>query len=231
MKLLRLTLLLLAALWGGRMLAQDDDEGYRMEIGASAGMVSPLDDLNSSIFGNVGFSGGAMMRFILNPRMAVKAALNYGALSGSANGLKAFYPAHPNAVGEARLNYSYNGGVCDLAVLYELHFLPYGYDGGYMGLRRVTPYLQAGVGLAYGTAGKSVTPSIPVGVGLKYKAGRRLNLGLEWRMHFTPNDKLDGLEAPLGIPASGFRNKDYYSFTLFTLTYDISPKCPNCNKD
>ncbi len=73
--------------------------------------------------------------------------------------------------------------------------------------------------------------NVPIGAGLKYKIAPRLNLGLDWLFHLTLSDKLEGLEAPLGIKSSGFRNKDHYGMTLLTLTYDISPRCPTCNRD
>ena len=72
---------------------------------------------------------------------------------------------------------------------------------------------------------------MPLGAGLKYKIGERLNLGLSWTVHFSLSDKLDGLEAPLGIPSEGFRNKDHYSALKLTLTYDLNPRCPTCNRD
>ncbi len=230
MKTIRLLSLLLAFTLGAAAYAQDEEE-YRLEVGAAAGLVSSMDDTNSALFGNTGFGGGAVLRFLLNPRMAVKTAFTCGKLSGATDDIKRFYPANQNAASDQRLAYAYNGAVYDLSVLYEIHFLPYGYARGYQGFKRLTPYLQAGVGIVYSTAGKAVAPNIPIGFGLKYKVARRLNLGLEWRMHFTTGDKIDGLEAPLGIKSSGFRNKDHYSFTMFTLTYDIAPKCPNCNKD
>ena len=86
------------------------------------------------------------------------------------------------------------------------------------------------VGVAYGDIDKSIGFTIPMGVGVKYKVARRWNLGLDWRMNFTTNDGFDGLEAPMGVPSSGFKNKDHYSTLLFSVTYDLSPKCPTCNK-
>ena len=88
-----------------------------------------------------------------------------------------------------------------------------------------------GFGLTDGKAGKAFTANIPLGVGVKYKVAERLNLGLDWLVHFTLSDKLDGLEAPLGINSSGFRNKDHYSALSLTLTYDLNPRCPTCNRD
>jgi len=210
--------------------AQDDVE-YRLELGAAAGVNFSLDDTNSRFYGNTGLAGGLLARFPLNPRMAVKTALSYAKTGGDVAGTDNFYPAHEGTASPERRSYTFDGGIADLSALFELHFLPYGYAKGYLGNHRLVPYIQGGIGLTYATPGKTFSFNLPVGAGLKYKVGKRLNLGLEWRMHFCLSDKLDGLPAPLGIPSQGFRNKDHYSFTLLTLTYDLSPKCPNCNKD
>lgn len=227
----RLISLLLLTLCATGLSAQDEDTEYRMELGAGVGLCFGLNDVNSKWYGQSSVGGGLVMRRLLNPRMAIKANFDVGKWSGSTKGVNNFYPANPNQTGEERLDYAMSGAVYDLSVLYEINFLPYGYLQNYQGFKRLTPYLQMGFGLTYGSVGKAFTANIPLGVGLKYKAGRRLNLGLEWRMHLTPSDKLEGLEAPLGIKSSGFRNKDHYSFTLFTVTYDLSPRCPTCNRD
>lgn len=71
-----------------------------------------------------------------------------------------------------------------------------------------------------------------MGLGLKYKIGERLNLGVEWAMHFSLSDKLDGVEDPYGVKSTGiFKNTDCYSTLTLSLTYSFSPKCANCNKD
>ncbi len=231
MAVARKVLCLLLALLAFAPLSADDGIVYRREIGAGLGAGFSLNDANTKFYGNTGFGGSVLMRFILNQRMAVKAAFNYAGVRGSTEGIDNFYPENPSAVGEGRLNYSFNGGIYDLSVLYELNFLPYGYIRDYRGLRRVTPYVQFGLGMTYGSAGKAFTGNIPLGFGLKWKVARRLNLGLDWTMHFSLSDKLDGLEAPLGIKSTMFKNKDHYSLTMLTLTYDISPKCPDCNRD
>lgn len=212
------------------MQAQDDVV-YRMEVGVAAGVNFMLDDTNSKYYGSTKLAGGALMRFLLNPRMAVKASLLYGKTGGTTQGVDNFYPANPSVAAPGRLDYRFDGALYDLSAVFEINFLPYGIGADYLGYKRLTPYLQMGVGATYGTAGKAFTANIPLGVGLKYKLSRRWNLGLDWTIHFTLSDKLDGLNAPLGISSSAFRNKDHYSFTTLTLTYDISPKCPDCNRD
>lgn len=225
----RLVHILMAFLFVLPLMAQDEEE-YRLELGGGVGAAFSLNDANSKFFGKTNLGAGLVARFPLNPRMAVKTAFSYARTVGDVSGVANFYPS-VDAPTTERLAYEYNGGICDLSALYELHFLPYGYAAGYLGHHRLVPYLQVGVGLTYGTPSKAFTVNLPMGVGLKYKVGRRLNLGLEWRIHLTPSDKLEGLEAPLFIKSGGFRNKDHYSFTMLTLTYDLAPKCPTCNRD
>lgn len=211
--------------------AQEEELQYTKEAGVGLGLNFMLGDLNNKWYGASHFSGEALMRFILSPRMAIKTTLGYNAIKDDTEGVKDFYPAQIGQVGTERLKYSMSGGIIDLNALYELHFLPYGWYRNYLGHKRVTPYLQLGLGLLYSTAGKAFTVNLPVGLGVKYKVSHRVNLGLDWTIHFTPSDKLDGLAAPSGVEGSGFHGKDFYSKTMLTLTYDFSPKCPTCNRD
>ena len=207
-----------------------DEVVYRLELGGGIGGGFSLNDVNSKWYGKTGLAADLIARFPLNPRMAIKTQLAYQQVKGSTDNASRFYPANPSVSGVERLSYSVSGGLFDLSGMYELHFLPYGYERGYQGYRRIVPYIQMGVGLCYATEGK-LSLQLPFGVGIKYKIAPRLNLGLDWTMHLTLTDKIDGLDAPLGIVSSGFRNKDHYSQTLITLTYDLNPKCPTCNKD
>lgn len=220
-------LLILAFVTSLAASAQQDETIYRLELGGGLGMGVNFTDVD----GKAGLSGAAIARFPLNPRMAIKAQFTYNMMKGSTEGLKNFLPADPNRPGNDRLAYSVSDGIYDLSALYELHFLPYGYVRDYKGYSRLVPYLQFGFGLTYGPAGKGFSPNIPLGMGLKYKVAQRLNLGLDWMIHFSFSDKLDGLNAPLGIDSSGFRNKDHYSALTLTLTYDLNPRCPTCNRD
>ena len=220
-------LLCLSFAYSQKTFAQQEELQYRLELGAGLGLGKNFTDVKD----NVGLAAALIARFPLNPRMAVKTQFTYDTMKGNTSGLKEFYPADPNAAGADRLAYSVSSGIYDLSALYELHFLPYGYRRDYRGHFRLIPYVQLGFGLTYGAAGKAFTANIPLGVGLKYKVAQRLNLGLDWLVHFSLSDKLDGLEAPLGIKSEMFRNKDHYSALTLTLTYDLNPKCPTCNKD
>ena len=225
---MRKLLFILCAFFALEASAQQNEElVYRLELGGGVGMNFNFTDVEDKS----GVAAGLIARFPFNPRMALKTQLSYNTVKGSTTNMQAFYPSNPNGVSADRLNYSVSSAVYDLSALYELHFLPYGYRQDYRGHFRLVPYLQMGFGLAYGAAGKAFTANIPLGAGLKYKAGPRLNLGLDYQVHFSLSDKLDGLEAPLGIESSLFRNKDIYSSLMLTLTYDLNPKCPTCNRD
>jgi len=223
LKLFFLLLLACPALCAG----QQDETEYRLELGGGAGAAINFTDVSRKI----GVAGALVARFPLNPRMAIKAQFSYLSMKGDTEGKDEFFPADTHASGTTPLSYSVSDGIYDLSGLYELHFLPYGYLRDYRGYSRIVPYLQFGIGFTYGAAGKAFTANIPIGVGLKYKVGKRLNLGLDWMVHFSLSDKIDGLENPLGIESSGFRNKDHYSGLTLTLTYDLNPRCPTCNRD
>ncbi len=209
------------------MAQQDEELVYRLELGGGIGVNINFTDVKDKS----GVAGALIARFPFNPRMALKTQFSYNSVKGNTASLSAFYPASTSQQSPERLNYSVSSAVYDLSALYELHFLPYGYRQDYRGHFRIVPYLQMGVGLSYGAAGKAFTANIPLGVGVKYKVAQRVNLGLDYQVHFSLSDKLDGLEAPLGIKSSLFRNKDIYSSLMLTLTYDLNPKCPTCNRD
>ena len=80
---------------------------------------------------------------------------------------------------------------------------------------------------------KSVfTANVPIGIGLRYKVGKRMNIGVDWAMHFSLNDELDGRSDPYGIKSSGpFKNTDCYSTLQFSLSYSFLSKCKTCHNE
>lgn len=212
---------------------------YKMELGAGAGTCFYLGDANSTPFAHLGLMGGAVARRIFNPRMCVKANLAIGHISGSSDGR--FVPSDPTAAAPegglpAKVGFSRN--VLDIGAQFEMNFWGYGTGEGYKGNSRITPYVLAGVGLAVGMGGGASPCAglcLPVGVGVKYKARKRMNIGLEWTARFTTSDRLDAapgrtqLDSPYGIESSGLKNKDCYSYFMFYVTYDMCPKLRRCN--
>ena len=206
--------------------AQDDPE-YRMEIGAGAGLSGYLGDFNSNLVKNLQPMATILGRYILNPYMALRMNVSYGKMKGSSKGIKTYYPAY------ASTPYEFNNAIYDVCFGYEYNFWPYGTGNDYYGAKRLTPFVFVGVGGTYISGAEKVfTANVPLGLGFKYKIGERMNVGLDWAMHFSLSDKLDGRKDPYGIASTGiFKNTDCYSVLQLTLTYSFMPKCSTCNKD
>lgn len=213
---------------------------YKMDMGAGLGTCFYLGDGNSTPYANMGFMGGIMARRIFNPRMALKANVAMGHISGTNDGFIPLDPLSGSLEGGVPTKVNFSRNVLDVGVQFELNFWGFGMGSGYKELKRITPYALAGVGLTVGMGGGSSACGalcLPVGVGVKYKLKPRLNVGFEWTMRFTTSDRLDAshdssvtqLAHPYGIKSVGLKNKDCYNFTMVYLTYEMCPKLRKCN--
>lgn len=219
-----LTLLMLLCFATAR--AQGDVE-YRMEIGGGVGLVNYTGDYNGSLIKDLQPMASAIFRRNFNPYHGIKVNLSYGQLKGSSDDVKTYYPdAHPDA-------YEFDNSLVDLGVVYEYNLWPYGTGREYRGAKPLVPFIFGGLGMTYVHTGKNVfTANMPIGFGVKYKVADRMNLGVEWAMHFSMSDELDGSKDPYGIKSSGlFKNTDCYGMLQVTLTYSFSAKCRTCHND
>ena len=213
--------------------AQYADEEYRMELGVMLGGCFYRGDANyTTPFKEMGLSAGIVGRFILNPRMAIKCDLAMGQIAGDTRTIENIFPHGEEC--------SFERNVYDLGAQFEYNFWPYGNGMTYRESRRFTPYILGGTGLTYAQepADDILTMNFVVGAGVKYKFAPRWNVGCEVSMRFTLTDKLDVpaktglmLDDPYQVESGLLKNKDSYSFVSLTLTYDLWPKCNNCNKD
>lgn len=207
--------------------AQQDDE-YLMEIGGGVGMVAYQGDFNGKITSGMQPAGAIVWRRLLNPYMGFRVTGMMGKLKGDATRVETYYPD------ETTRAYSFDRSLTDVSVTYEYNFWPYGTGRDYRGAKRLTPFIFGGIGATYVSGGekKVFTANVPLGLGIKYKLKERLNVGLEWSMHFSLSDELDGMADPYGIKSSGaFKNTDCYSGLMLTLTYSFKSKCRTCNND
>ena len=207
--------------------AQSDYE-YRMEIGAGVGLVAYEGDFNGNITHGMQPMASAVLRRTFNPYMALRFAAAYGKLKGSSKNVKTYMPEYVDTP------YEFANSLVDVSATYEYNFWPYGTGHDYRGAQRLTPFIFAGLGATYasGSGNNVFTANVPLGVGVKYKVATRLNLGIEWAMHFSMNDNLDGVKDPYGIQSTGmFKNTDCYSMLQLTLTYSLMPKCRPCHND
>ncbi|MBR1502658.1 MAG: outer membrane beta-barrel protein [Prevotella sp.] len=203
--------------------AQDDDE-YRMEVGAGAGLVTYVGDFNGNLLKEMQPWGVLTARYHLNPRMALALAIGTGKIKGSTDGADTWYPIE---------RYEFSHQLTEATLRYEYNFWAYGTGHDYRGARRVVPFVALGLGMVHHSGENSgVTLSLPLGAGIKWKVAPRLNLTAEWAMRFTPSDYLDGRSDVYGIKSSGlFKNTDCYSAFQFSVTYDLWVRCKTCNND
>ena len=224
---MRKALVILLMLLPAMANAQGDVE-YRMEIGAGLGLVSYEGDFNSSVFKQPQPMASVVLRRIINPYHGFKLALSAGTLKGTSKNEETYYP------GMSETPYDFSNTMVDLSATYEYNFWPYGTGRDYRGAKRLTPFVFGGLGMTFvKTDDKNVfTANIPIGIGVKYKLADRVNLGVEWAIHFSLSDKLDGMADPYNITSSGaFKNTDCYSALQVTLTYSFMAKCRTCHNE
>ncbi len=208
-----------------------DEPVYLMEVGGGAGLMGYLGDFNGSLTKDLQPMASLVGRYNLNVYMALKMNVSYGKLKGSSADVQTFYPKFDDNP------YAFNNTLVDVGLTYEYNFWPYGTGRDYRGAQRLTPYILIGIGATYvktDNAEKNsvFSANVPLGIGLKYKVGKRVNLGLEWAMHFSLSDELDGQKDPYDIQSTGmFKNTDCYSTLQCTLTYSFMAKCRTCHNE
>lgn len=220
-RLLLATLLLLAA--APAMHAQED---YRFDFGAGLGMTGYLGDANTSnLYQNPGWDAELFLRYIINPRLGLKTNFYVGGLRGNSEQMTNVFPDGKN--------FKFSTTFYELGELFEFNFFEFGIGETYRKLKRITPYITAGLSATLWTVEKSVYAglTIPLGIGVKFKANKRLNLGLEFLMKKVFSDRLDGveLEDPYTIKSSFAKNTDWYSTLTLTISYEFSKRCATCH--
>lgn len=207
--------------------AQDDPE-YKMEIGAGAGLLTYEGDFNGNLLKESQPMASFMLRRTLNPWMALKLNAIMGKVKGSSANVETKYPDYLTEP------YTFSRSLYDVCLSYEYNFMPYGTGRDYRGAKRLVPFAFVGLGVVV-SSGDGLTKAamnMPLGLGIKYKAGKRVNIGLEWAIHLSQSDEIDGIKDPYGIKSSGiFKNTDCYSALQLSITYSFMPKCVTCNKD
>lgn len=244
------------------LMAQDDPEYRMEIGGGVGLMTYVGDFNGSILSGeNTSPSASAILRRVINPYSALRFSLGYGKMKGTAKNIATFYPDYNTQEYKesAREDYKFSNILFDFGATYEYNFFPYGTGRDYRGAKRLTPFIAFGFGFTYvncadewidlgyndkmreqglfGNPDKSgnkgvFTANIPIGFGVKYKVADRLNLGIEWMMHFSLSDKLDGVKDPYRINSNGiFKNTDCYSNLQISLTYSFWEKCKTCMND
>ena len=121
----------------------------------------------------------------------------------------------------------------------EYNFFNYSDKYEYLGTRKISPYIFTGFGLTMASGENFfVGTNLPIGVGVKYKYKERLNIGFEFSMRKLFGDSFDNpkkgdldLNNPYNITSSILKNKDWYSLTMITVTWDFGVRTTPCVND
>ena len=204
---------------------------YKFEIGGMTGGSFYMGDANkTSLFKNLNPELGMVFRYNANFRIAFKADFAWARVSGSTAGLNNTFPDNAQV--------SFNRNLFELGGQFEFNFFPYSDKFAYLNTKRFSPYMMIGLGATVApTNGYTLfSPNIPIGVGVKYKLKNRINVGAEFSFRKLFNDSLDVtsdgnrvLDDPYGIGGSVFKNKDWYSLLMFSVTYDFGFRNCQCN--
>lgn len=201
------------------------EESYRFDLGAGIGIGGYMGDLNeSNPFAKPGFTGDIALRYRFDTRWSLATVLGYSRLSGDSRQLASSLPGD--------IEYSFKSSVIDLSERVEVNFFAFGIGETYKKLRRWSPYLAVGIGLAIASCEGSTHAAftVPLAVGLRYKLRERLNLGLEFSMTKAFGDHLDGDIADLyQVKSSFLKNTDWFSRLALSVSYEFGLRCPTCH--
>jgi len=211
----------------------------RMELGGFLGTSYYLGDLNPGTqFKNIHPAFGGIGRYVFTDRVALRASLLLGDISGS-------YPlnnyTYPNVT-----SYSFQRTMIDLALMVEYNFMSY--DHQFISNTKFTPYITLGIASTTykrfdrDLSNQSEKPvfvlSLPFGAGIKYKLTNWVRLGAEWTFRKTFVDDLDvtgnvltfdGADPyRLNMPVSS-HNNDWYSFAGVSVTFNLIKRKTSCN--
>lgn len=184
-----------------------------MEIGLFGGGSYYLGEMNPAFhFKKTQPAYGALVRFNINPRWAVKLSYYRGGFEGIDTVTGRLVPQ----------NYSYSATMNDISVVAEFNFWEY-----FTGSKKsfFSPYVFGGG--AFYFSDNSTGFAIPFGVGAKFSLSSRFALGAEWGMRKTFTDVLDGVNATeyqSGIDLGSDKTStwDWYNFFGISVTYKIN---------
>jgi len=234
-------LLAVLLLVGQKILAQD-----RLEFGGFIGTSYYFGDLNpSKQFYKPHLALGGVGRYAYNDRLAFKASLYMGGISGDYSDESLNYKdLRPSEDQVGRPTYEFNNTIGDASVQVEFNFLSY--DHKYISNTNFTPYLSVGLGtMIYsrktGDAENLTTKptfilSLPFGVGVKYKVNKWVRVGAEWSFRKTFVDDLDyegpgdiDPRSPYGGNTTWTHNNDWVSFAGIYVTVSMFRRKSTCN--
>ena len=196
----------------------------KADIGLFGGTAYYMGDINPNRhFYRPSLSVGALYRYNINTRYAIKAHGYYAQLSGSDLDFPGLL--HPDRPVSPM---SFNTSLIDAGLEVEFNFLPFTPN---LGTLEYTPYLSTGISgalIVHSDVNSQNVLSFPFGAGVKLNLSKRISTGAEWTFRKTFNDRMDGVENPSG-KVSFLHNNDWYSFLGIFITYkffNFATGCP-----
>ncbi|NDV68655.1 DUF6089 family protein [Dysgonomonas sp. 25] len=220
-----LLLLILSLLSSAKLSAQD----YKYEIGGMAGTSFYMGDANKGqLYKDASLAGGIIFRYNQDFRWSVRGNLAVGHITGDTNKSGDAFPNN-SQVRFSRNFYELGGQV-------EFNFFNFSNKYNYLDTKPLTPYVFVGIGCTYASGEKTFTGvNVPIGIGLKYKLRDRVNIGFEFSLRKLFGDDFDvtskngfNLNDPYQTNDSWIKNKDWYSLTMFSVTWDFGARCKPC---
>ncbi|MEA1896943.1 MAG: DUF6089 family protein [Bacteroidota bacterium] len=186
-----------------------------IDLGVFAGTSHYLGDLNKErLFYSPSFSFGGFYRYNLNPRYAIKAAVNYIPIQGNDADFA-------NDFQQKRKN-QFKTNITDISAQFEFNFLKFMHSPK---KKTFSPYVSGGIGIALvNQAGDfSYNFVIPFGLGAKFHLTRRISVAGLWEFRKTFTDTLDGYDFPQNSEfGSTLHNNDWYYIAGITFCYKIN---------
>jgi len=185
-----------------------------LEIGLQGGSSYYNGDINpGKPYVMPQISYGLLARYNFDDRWSAKFSFTHGKIKGD------------NSVAKVA-NYDTTANFLttldDASITGEFNFMNYATGSK---KRSFSPYLMGGIGIFFynptvkdipaDSACQSTNKSdfaVVFGLGFKYSLAKRLGIGIEWSMHKTFTDCLDGIK-------NG--SNDWYNFTQLSLTYKV----------
>lgn len=203
---------------------------YLYEIGGMLGGSFYMGDANrSTLFKNLNPAASVLFRYNLNFHVAFKADLAWTRVTGTTEGLENVFPDNAQA--------SFERNVIDMGAQAEFNFFPYSDKYKYLSTKRISPYIAGGLGFsaAPGNGDFFFSPHLSLGTGVKYKLKNRINIGAEFTVRKLFGDGLDTsadsdlLNDPYNIGSGLFKNRDWYSMLMISISYDFGLRDCKCN--
>lgn len=190
------------------------------EVGFYGGVSYYLGDINpKKMFYSSNVCVGALYRYNLNSRYAIRASMTFSDLSADDRDFD-------NLHQQSRLN-SFSTEIVDFAMLLEFNFQDFlmpkkSYT------EKICPFVAVGLGYV-SSVGTSSSLTIPFALGAKIVLAPRWGASVEWSFRKTFTDNLDALSDPYKFNKNSlFYNNDWISSVGVSITYRIFPDDADC---